>query len=177
MKSCFVCIALLVAVALPASAGSIGSNYTDTFNVSGTKAKTTVSASFTFNTSTDQISGSLAFAGGAFNVTDPFSGKAKCNKADTSCTYTLSMTDSNKDKLTYVITLNLSKGQWQYGALGDITKGLKTGAFGGNGYTAYASAPEGGSKFSYVAPAGLVIFGGILLSGLRRPRARRQVGV
>lgn len=177
MKSYISCIALLIAAALPASAGSIGSNYSDTFSVTGTKKTDTVKASFTFNTSTNQVTGSLAFAGGVFNITDPFSGTAKCNKADTSCVYTLSMTDPNKDKLTYVITLNLSKGQWQYGALGGISKGLNAGAFGGSGYTGYASAPEGGSKFSYVAPAGLVILGGLLLNGFKRPRARRQESV
>ena len=162
---------LLLAAVLPASAGSIGSSYSDTFSVTGSKKQTTVTASFSFDTSTDKINGTLAFAGGAFNVSDPFSGTATCNKKNTACVYTFTTKDSNGDKLTYAITLNLSDGQ--YGALGGIAKGSNAGAFGGKGY-AYASAPEGGSKFSYVAPGGLVIFGGILLTGLMRPRMRSQ---
>jgi len=164
--------ALLLAGVLPALAGSISSKYTDTFSVTGTKAQTTVTASFTLDTSTDKISGVLGFSGGAFNnVSDPFSGTATCNKKNTACVYTFTMKDSNGDKLTYAISLNLVNGG--YGALGGIAKGGKAGAFGGNGY-ASAAVPEGGSRFSYVAPAGLVIFGGIFLTGLIRPRMRDQ---
>jgi hypothetical protein len=161
---------LLLAAVLPASAGSISSSYTDTFSVTGTKTPTTVTATFSFDTSKDTIGGQLTFAGGVFNVSDPFSGTATCNKKNTACIYTFS-TIVNGDKLTYAITLNLSNGQ--YGALGGIAKGGNAGAFGGNGY-ASATVPEGGSRFSYVAPAGLVIFGGIFLTGLMRPRLRGQ---
>ena len=59
---------LLLAAVLPASAGSISSSYTDTFSVTGTKTPTTVTATFSFDTSKDTIGGQLTFAGGVFNT-------------------------------------------------------------------------------------------------------------
>jgi hypothetical protein len=124
----------------------------------------TVTATFTFNTSSDQFTNvTLAFKGGVFDrFTESYSGCGTglfCSFSDL----------ANGDSLLYAITLN--KNFSQYAAGGGIWNTNSAGLFG---YTGSPSVPEGGSKFSYLAPAGLLIFGGIFLNGFLRPRIGRQ---
>lgn len=163
-----ICVAsLLFAAVLPASAGSVSGSYTSAvigFGVTGE----TVTATFTFNTSSDQFTNvTLAFKGGVFDgLAKSYSG---CGTG-LSCSFSDA---ANSDSLLYTIGLNNNFSQ--YGAVGTVWN--TNFALGGFGYTGYSSVPEGGSKFSYLAPAGLVIFGGIFLSGFVRPRVDRQENV
>ena len=163
-----ICVAsLLFAAVLPASAGSVSGSYTSAvigFGVTGE----TVTATFTFNTSSDQFSNvTLAFKGGVFDrFTESYSG---CGKG-LSCSFSHA---ASGDLLLYSIGLNENFSQ--YVAVGTVSN--TNFALGGFGYTGSPSVPEGGSKFSYLAPAGLVIFGGIFLSGFVRPRIDRQENV
>ena len=154
---------LIVALALPASAGSIKTTMSETYTeaLSGVK-NTDVTVAFTFNSKTDMISGGkLSFKGGVFNgITDTFSGLAACSSGV--CTYTLETTKANGDTISY--TINLS-GLNLTSANGSISNTKKNdGTFS---YTATAVS-EGGSQLSYLIPAGLVMFGGIFWSGSKR---------
>jgi hypothetical protein len=160
-----ICVAsLLFAAVLPASAGSVSGSYTSA--VIGVTGET-VTATFTFNTSSDQFTNvTLAFKGGVFGgFTESYSG---CGTG-LSC----SLSDAaSGDWLLYSIGLNTNFSQ--YGAGGTVWNKNSAGVFG---YTGSTSVPEGGTKFSYLVPAGLVIFGGIFLSGFVRPRIDRQENV
>jgi hypothetical protein len=157
-----ICVAsLLVAAVLPASAGSI--TYQDTANVSGGGiSNTNVTATFTLTNGgkTDTISGGvLTFSGVFGSFTVDFSGS--CSPTSP-CT--LSFLTRSGDLGSYTINLNTmtASGTIWNGKWGN---GSETGTF------SYSlSMPEGGSKLSYLGSAGLVIFGGILLSGFLRPR-------
>jgi hypothetical protein len=171
MKSCcrmsISAALLVVALTVSASAGSITYKLKPE-SVTGSKS-TIVTPQFTFNSNTDKITGTLTFKGGIFNgITDSFSGTAKCNKKSGICSYTF-FTTVKGDKISYTIDLS----QWNHwnltAAFGSIWNWKYDGTFC---YTnSYAKAPEGGSRFSYLAPAGFMIFGGIFLSGFRRQRA------
>jgi hypothetical protein len=162
-----ICVAsLLFAAVLPASAGSVSGSYTSAVIGIGVTGET-VTATFTFNTSSDQFTNvTLAFKGGVFGgFTESYSG---CGTG-LSCSFS---DPASGDSLLYTIGLNNNFSQ--YGAVGTV---WNTKSLGGFGYTGSPSVPEGGSKFSYLAPAGLVIFGGIFLSGFVRPRIDRQENV
>lgn len=162
-----ICVAsFLFALVLPASAGSISGSYTSA--VLGVKGET-VTATFTFNTSSDQFSNvTLAFNGGVFGgFTESYSG---CG-IGLSCRFS---DPASGDSLLYFIGLN--KNFSQYGAGGAVWNGHSAGIFGYTGSPS-PSVPEGGSNFSYLAPAGLVIFGGIFLNGFLRPRVGRQENI
>jgi len=164
-----ICVAsLLVAAVLPASAGSTTYSYTS--NVVGVKGET-VTASFTFNTTKDQFTGvSLQFKGGVFGgVTESFT------KAVSGFVFSLSTSPAKGDLLLYSIAinpLNLS----QFAAGGTISSLKGSGAFGYSG-SRYSAVPEGGSRFAYLAPAGLALFGGMLVNGFFRRRVGMQARV
>jgi len=149
----------VVCLALPAMAGSVKS-YKYTEAVTGVK-NTKVTASFSFNSTTDKISGTLSFTGGnTFNgITDNFSGKATCNKAG-SCVYTVNA-KVNGDTISYTIDLNQTV---LTSANGSIWNKKNDGTF------AYAPAPmaEATSRLDFLVPAGMVMFGGIVLCRNRR---------
>ena len=150
---------LLIAAVLPASAGSI--TYKNTATSSNGE---TVAATFTLtpskNGKTDAITGGvLTFSGALGKFTVDFTGS--CTAGSSTCGF--NFLDAG-DKGTYHINLSqMSVG----GSIGKLGKTAGT-------YTYSLSVPEGGSKFSYLAPAGLVIFGGIFLTGLLRPRVGGQ---
>lgn len=166
MRSCskqFACVAsLLIAAVLPASAGSI--TYKNTATSSNGE---NVSATFTLTPSSngkiDSITkGALTFSGALGNFTIDFSGS--CTAGSAKCGFTF--TDAG-DKGIYNINLSqMNVG----GSIGKLGRTAGT-------YTYSLSVPEGGSKFSYLAPAGLVIFGGIFLTGFLRPRVRQQESI
>ncbi len=165
-SKCFACVALLlIAAVLPASAGSI--KYTNSTNVDANGVSSDgVTAGFTLTTGkTDTItSGTLTFTG-VFNVAVNFSGS--CNPGST-CTFYFS---KNGDTGWYTINLkNMTASGYIWN--GKSGKNSETGTFSDS-----FSVPEGGSRFGYLAPAGLVIFGGIFLSGFLRPRTGRQENV
>ena len=100
-----------------------------------------------------------------------FSGSAHCTGG--SCVLDLDKTVKyNGVTYTIIDAINLS----QLSANGTIWNGKanpkksQTGTFDGP----FASVPEGGSRFAYLAPAGFVMFGGIFLSGFLRTRAGLQ---
>jgi len=164
----FICVvALLIAAVLPASAGSITYNSTATVTGNGV-SNTSVTATFTLTPSsngrTDTISaGALTFTGVFGSFTVDFSGVCKVGSP---CVF--AFWNKNGDIGSYTINLT------QLTANGTIWNG-QFGKKSENGtFSDSLSVPEGGSKFSYLAPAGLVIFGGILLSGRLRPRVGRQ---
>jgi len=162
-----ICVAsLLFAAVLPASAGSVSGSYTSA--VLGVTGET-VTATFTFNTSSDQFTNmTLAFKGGVFGaLTESYTG---CGTG-LSCTF---IELAGGDSLLYSILLN--KNFSQYAAGGSVWNTHSAGIFGYTGSPS-PSVPEGGSNFSYLAPAGLVIFGGIFLNGFLRPRIGRQENV
>lgn len=170
MQSCsnrLICVAsLLIAAVLPAAAGSI--TYKDSTTATGKGVTENVTATFTLTKSgsTDFISaGALTFSGALGNFTVDFVGSCPVGSSVCSLTFFTKSGDSG----TY--NINLSK----MSASGSIS-----GFLGGKLDTAtysYSLVPEGGSRFSYVAPAGLVIFGGIFLSGFLRPRVGRQENI
>lgn len=156
-----ICVAsLLVAAFLPAIAGSTTGSYTTSVSGKGVKGET-VTATFTFDTTKNQFTNvTLHFNGGVFDgVSESYT---KCAKKSWSCTFTV--TPAHGDSLVYSINLNKLS---QYSGGGNIWNKKVDGVFG---YKGSAAVPEGGSKFSYLAPAGLVIFGGIFLAGFRRQR-------
>lgn len=159
-------VSLLFAAVLPASAGSISGSYTSA--VLGVTGET-VTATFTFNTSSDQFTNlTLAFNGGVFGaLTESYTG---CGTG-LSCSF---LQLAGGDWLLYSIGLN--KTFSEYAAGGGVWNAKSGGIFGYAGSPS-PSVPEGGSNFSYLAPAGLVIFGGIFLNGFLRPRVRRQQNV
>ncbi len=162
-----ICVAsVLFAAVLPASAGSVSGSYTSA--VLGAPGET-VTATFTFNTSSDQFTNlTLAFKGSVFGaLTESYTG---CGTG-LSCSF---LQLAGGDWLLYSIGLN--KNFSQYAAGGSVWNTKSAGIFGYAGSTS-PSVPEGGSKFSYLAPAGLVIFGGIFLNGFLRPRIGRQENV
>jgi len=155
--------ALLIAAVLPASAGSI--TYKDSTTATGKGVTENVTATFTLTKSgsLDLISaGALTFSGALGSFTVDFIGS--CLAGGSVCS--LSFLDlQNGDTGTYNINLsNMS-------ASGSIS-GLLAGKLDTATYS-YSLVPEGGSRFSYLAPAGLVIFGGIFLTGFFRPRVVR----
>jgi hypothetical protein len=163
------CVASLLFVAvLPASAGSISGSYTSA--VLGVTGET-VTATFTFNTSSDQFTNlTFAFKGGVFGaLTESYTG---CGTG-LSCSF---LEPAGGDWLLYSILLNGNFSQYLAG--GSVWNTNSAGIFGYAGSPSISpSVPEGGSKFSYLAPAGLVIFGGIFLNGFLRPRIGRQQNV
>jgi hypothetical protein len=165
-----ICVAwLLIAAVLPASAGST-KTYTYSDPVTGNSGITGVTTNFTFNPTNDKVTaGTLTFKGafGTFNV----SFTASCPKRG-SCVFDVSKT-VRYEGITYTIidAINLSQLSASGIVLNDKTG--KIGDFDGS----FASVPEGGSRFAYLAPAGLVIFGGIFLSGFLRSRIGRQENV
>ena len=165
----FACIAaLLIAAVLPVSAGSTKTyNYSDP--VTDLKGFTGVTTNFTFNSKTDKISkGTLTFSGVFGSYTVNFSGLATLSGG--SWVFDLSK-KVNVNGTTYLITdvINLSN----LSASGTLWNG-KTGKKSLEGYFdgPFVTTPEGGSRFSYLAPAGLVMLGAIFLNGLRRPGIR-----
>ena len=166
------CVAsLLIAAVLPASAGST-KTYTYSDPVTGITGVSSIATNFTFNSTTDKVTaGTLTFTGafGTFKV----SFTASCPKKG-SCVFDVNKTVTyDGTKYTIADVINLT----QLTANGTISdkKGTitQTGVFDGP----FASAPEGGSRFAYLAPAGLVILGGIFLSGFLRLRVARQEDV
>ncbi|MGA8151641.1 MAG: hypothetical protein WB952_11875 [Terriglobales bacterium] len=164
----FVCAALiLIAAVLPASAGSTKYTYNYTESVGGVSG-TTVTATFTFNSKTDQITGGKLIFTGAFDKTVSFSGA--CTPGSP-CVF-----DFAKGSYSGVYTINLNHVTLA-SADGYVWNG-KLGKKSEKGNFSYsASVPEGGSKFSYLVPAGLVIFGGIFLGGFSRPRVGNRQSV
>jgi len=166
----FICVAsLLIAAVLPASAGST-KTYTYNDPVTGITGITGVSTTFTFNSKTDKVSaGTLTFSGvfggvpGTFHVT--FQGLA--TNCSSSCSYDV-MQKVTYEGHTYAINDVINLGQLS--ASGSIKTGKKTGYFDGP----FSTVPEGGSRFSYLGPAGFVIFGAIFLSGVLRPGVNRR---
>lgn len=146
---------LLMVFAVPAWAGSINS-YTFTTTVAGVQ-NTTVTGTFIYNTSTGMFStGSLAFKGNSV-----FGGlHGSYNKSESGLSFVLNVKAGNIT-LQYLISLN-PQNLNQFTASGTITRSSTTGTF------SYALMPEGGTPFAYLISAGVVIFGGILLTGFRR---------
>jgi|SRR5580704_3663215 hypothetical protein len=146
----------VIACSIGASAGSI-----DTFkystNVTGV-SDTTVTGTFTFNTSTD----TFTLAGLSFVGNSIFGGVSGTDtKPQSGTTFVLNETVDGYT-VAYTIVVNLLTGT--YTASGSITYGGTTGNFG------YSQVPEGGAPLSYLAASGLVLLGGILLAGKQRRR-------
>jgi len=167
-----ICVtSLLMAAVLPASAGSTSGSYTGSVTGVGVTGET-VTATFTFNNSTNQfIDISLVFKGGVFNgVKEDYK---SCGKG-LACSFNVSVsTSKGSDSIVYALSF-LNKTLSQYAGAGTISTIGSAGVFG---YRGYASVPEGGSRFSYLAPAAFLIFGGIFLSGFTRPRVDRRESV
>jgi len=144
-----------MAFVLPASAGSVQTfNYST--SVSGVN-NTTLTGSFVYDTSNDTFStGSLSFTGNSV-----FGGlHGTYNKSESGDSFVLSLSASGIT-LQYNITLNPLNTN-QYWVTGTITRNGTTGTF------AFTDVPEGGARYAYLVPAGIVIFGGILLAGFKR---------
>ena len=162
--------ALLIAAVLPASAGSI--TYKSTATVTGNGvSNTSVAATFTVtpssNGKTDTITGgALTFSGVFGNFTVNFSGS--CNPANP-CVLDFSTKSGDSGSFTLNLSKMTASGTIWNGKSG---KNSETGTFSDS-----FSVPEGGSRFAYLAPAGLVIFGGIFLSGFLRQRVGHQENV
>src|SRR5271154_984428 len=162
-----ICVAsLLFAAVLPASAGSI--TYNNSLSMSG--ASESVTAMFTLTTGkiTDTISaGVLNFTGALGNFSVNFSGS--CGASSSTCGISF-LYLLNGDTGTY--NINLSKMTASGSLSGFAGWKAETGK-----YSYSLAVPEGGSRFAYLAPAGLVIFGGMFLSGFfrQRPRSRARV--
>jgi hypothetical protein len=150
---------VLMALVLPAAASSI--KYLDT--VTGVKNET-ATVSLSFNRKTDQITGTIHFAGGAFGgITEKFSGVATCKGS--TCVYALNTT-VNGDNLSYTVTFSDPAGSLNLiSANGDIWNTKKNGTF------IYSAVPEGGSKLSYLIPSGIALFAGMWFSGKQRRKA------
>jgi len=166
------CVAsLLVAAVLPASAGST-KTYTYSDPVTGITGISSITTNFTFNSTTDKVTaGTLTFTGafGKFNV----SFTASCPKKG-SCVFDVNKTVTyDGTKYTIADVINLTQLSASGTILGKTGNKIQNGAFDGS----FSSVPEGGSQFAYLAPAGLVIFEGIFLSGFLRPRVGRQENV
>jgi len=166
MKSYLMCAALLVAAVLPASAGS--TTYDNSLSMSG--ASETVTASFTLSTGKilDTISaGVLTFSGALGSFSVKFSGS--CGASSSTCGISF-LSLLTGDTGTY--NINLSKMTASGSLAGLAGWKLETGK-----YSYSLAVPEGGSRFAYLAPAGLVMFGGILLSGFFRQRTGSRARV
>ena len=166
------CASLLIALVLPASAGSI-KTYAYTEAVTGL-TNTNVTAAFSFNTKTHNVkTGTLTFTGAfglpTFAVT--FAGAAQLQNGSWVFIVNKKVKDSSGHVIAIInYTIDLSAQGLSY-AEGSISNGKKgknllIGTFG---YP--TTAAEGGSRASYLIPAGLVIFGGIFLTGVRRRQA------
>lgn len=153
---------LTFALALPASASSISGSYDAT--LLGVKSSTAQS-NFSFNTSTDRLTGALSFSG-AFSGTENINQTLKCLAGICNLLLTGSL---NGNKIIYDLVLNLNSDTFTAG--GNIWNARSDGSFGAKGY---ASMAEGGSMFAYLGLAGLVIFGGILFArfGNATPHSR-----
>jgi hypothetical protein len=145
----------VIALSIGASAGSIES-FDYSAAVQGVSA-TTVQATFNYNTSTDAFTvASLSFAGNS--IFDGVSGKDTTPQSGD--TFLLKETVDGYT-LSYTIVLNPLTGT--YTANGSITYGGTTGTF-------YSQVPEGGNQLYYLTASGLVLLGGILLTGKQRHR-------
>jgi hypothetical protein len=150
---------LMFAIVLPASAGSISGSYDAT--ISNVKTKSTALGSFSFNTATDKLTGTLSF-NGAFSGTENINQTVGClfGLCD------LGLTGSvNGNSFTYQLLLNLNSDT--FSAVGSVWNWNSKGNFGASGSSGSTAVPEGGSTLSYLGLAGLIIFGGIWFAQLR----------
>jgi hypothetical protein len=151
-------------VCLPALADSNDnfSNETLTGN-----SGSTVSGSFTFNSTTDSFSNiSLSFNGGAFNginASDASGGKATCLLGF--CGFSWQTLVGNV-LVWDTIVINVKTGAYQ--DFGGIYNWRNQWNFD----PPPMSAPEGASSLAYLTLTGLAIFAGIVISGKKRRTAR-----
>jgi hypothetical protein len=156
MKSSLIAAALAAltfALVLPASAGTISGSYDAT--IRGVRTNSAALGTFSFNNTTDKLTGTLSF-NGAFSGTENINQTVGCLFG--LCNLWLTGT-LNGNTFSYDLLLNLNSNTFSAG--GSVWNRNSIGSFGANGYTA---VPEGGSTLAYLALAGLVIFGGILVA-------------
>jgi hypothetical protein len=168
-------VLLLSAVTLPARADTI-----NTFGFSTPLqgvSSTTVSGTFTYNSTTHTLSAaSLSFNGSSiFNtvsVTNLSSGTGNL------FLYVVSVYNANTH--TYdLLNLNIALSTngtpiLVSGGICDFSKSGGCGTFSSQSFTV---VPEGGTGFGYLAPAGMVLIGGMVMAGRPRGMSRMlQVG-
>jgi hypothetical protein len=152
-------VALFMGVlVLPAHADTISGTYSLPLN--------TVQGGFTFNTSADVFSGTLAFGSGSiFNgVTESFNQAGACSGG--SCALALS-TSVGGDSLSYAINLNLSTDQ--YSASGSISNTHGDLSWSSSAKATYTAAENWGLSDSLsLFAAALLAFGVLTRLGVLR---------
>jgi hypothetical protein len=156
LKLAAICAAFVLSATIFASAGSD--------NFSGPLVgvnNSTVSGSFSFNSTTDQ------FTGVSLSFTSPILGNGNVNPGSLNGTKGSNGQWSfqwwgfagNGDVVIYDATLN-TNGTFQVTA--DVSNWQKYGSFN------YMSVPEGSSGFAYLFMSAIAVFGTIFVSGRRR---------
>jgi hypothetical protein len=151
-----ICAAFVLSVAMSASAGSSD-------NFSGTLtgvANSTVSGSFSFNSTTDQLTGVI------LSFTSPVLGNGQADPGSLNGTKGSNGQWSfqwwgyanNGDLVIFDATLN-TNGTFQVG--GDVANRKQYGGFN-------MMVPEGGSKLAYLLTSVAALFGGIFISKKRQ---------
>jgi hypothetical protein len=158
-----VAAAFLLSMCLPALADGNFSKEKLTGN-----SGSTVSGSFTFNSSTDTFSNlSLLFNGGKFkgtNATDASGGQATCVLGVCGFSW---QTHVNGVLVWDTILLNVKTGVYQdFGGIQNFQNQWN--------FDPPATVPEGGTPLPYLVLSGLAMVAGILISGKRRAMRSAQ---
>jgi len=152
--------ALFLLACLPAAAGPI--NSFSGVTLKGV-ANTTVSGSFSFNSTTNQFSNiSISFSGNSM-----FGGVQAIDNKSIQGTYIQGkgwlfswLTKVGGNLICYAVLFNPTTNQ--FATTGWIVKGNNGGSFG------YLTVPEGGAILSYLFLSGAAVFAGIVMSGKQR---------
>jgi hypothetical protein len=161
-----VCAVFLALVCLPALADSHDSFSNEKL---GGSSGSTVSGSFTFNSTTDTFSNiSLSFNSGAFNginASDASGGKATCILG--LCAFSWKTEVGNVWVWdTIILNTNPGASYGQYWDIGKIVNWQNSWNFDP------LPAPEGGTSMAYVALSGIAMVAGILISRKKTRTAR-----